>query len=101
MLPNCLFGYKIFIMKTYHGSCDCGAVKFEVTTKITKISKCNCQICTKKGIIHHLVEQNQFNLISGKDDLSLYQFGTMTAKHFFVNIAEFIRFTTQELILKR
>ena len=70
-------------MKTYHGSCDCGAVKFEVTTKITKISKCNCHICTKKGIIHHLVEQNQFNLISGKDDLSLYQFGTMTAKHFF------------------
>ena len=70
-------------MKTYHGSCDCGVVKFEVTTKITKISKCNCQICTKKGIIHHLVEQNQFNLISGKDDLSLHQFGTMTAKHFF------------------
>ena len=55
----------------------------------------------KQGIIHHLVEQNQFNLISGKDDLSLYQFGTMTAKHFFVNIAEFIRFITQEPILKR
>ena len=70
-------------MKTYHGCCDCGAAKFEVTTKITKISKCNYHICTKKGIIHHLVEQNQFNLISGKDDLSLYQFGTMTAKHFF------------------
>ena len=34
-------------MKTYHGSCDCGTVKFEVTTKITKISKCNCHICTK------------------------------------------------------
>ena len=70
-------------MKPFHGSSDCGVVKFEVTTKITKISKCNCQICTKKGIIHHLIEQNQFNLISGKDDLSLYQFGTMTAKHFF------------------
>ena len=29
------------------------------------------------------MDQNQFNLISGKDSLSLYQFGTMRAKHYF------------------
>ena len=68
-------------MKTYNGSCS--KVTFEVKTELTKISKCNCSICTKKGIIHHVVDQNQFNLISGKDSLSLYQFGTMRAKHYF------------------
>ena len=70
-------------MKTYNGSCSCSKVTFEVKTELTKISKCNCSICTKKGIIHHVVDQNQFNLISGKDSLSLYQFGTMRAKHYF------------------
>ena len=70
-------------MKTYNGSCSCSKVTFEVKTELTRISKCNCSICTKKGIIHHVVDQNQFNLISGKDSLSLYQFGTMRAKHYF------------------
>ena len=70
-------------MKTYNGSCSCSKVTFEVRTELTRISKCNCSICTKKGIIHHVVDQNQFNLISGKDSLSLYQFGTMRAKHYF------------------
>ena len=70
-------------MKNYNGSCSCSKVTFEVKTELTRISKCNCSICTKKGIIHHVVDQNQFNLISGKDNLSLYQFGTMRAKHYF------------------
>ena len=70
-------------MKNYNGSCSCSKVTFEVKTKLKRISKCNCSICTKKGIIHHVVDQNQFNLISGKDSLSLYQFGTMRAKHYF------------------
>ena len=70
-------------MKTYNGSCSCSKVTFKVKTELTRISKCNCSICTKKGIIHHVVDQNQFNLIYGKDSLSLYQFGTMRAKHYF------------------
>ena len=70
-------------MKTYKGSCSCSKVTFEVETKLKRISKCNCSICTKKGIIHHVVDQNKFTLISGKDNLSLYQFGTMRAKHYF------------------
>ena len=70
-------------MKTYNGSCSCSQVTFEVKTELTRISKCNCSICTKKGIIHHVVDQNKFILVSGKDNLSLYQFGTMRAKHYF------------------
>lgn len=70
-------------MKTYHGSCHCGRVKFSATTRLDKIVACNCSICTKKGVLHHRVAPDQFNLIEGGDDLSLYQFDTKEAKHFF------------------
>jgi hypothetical protein len=70
-------------MKTYHGSCHCGRVKFSVTTDIDKVVSCNCSICSKKGVLHHRVTPEQFNLLEGKEYLSLYQFDTKEAKHFF------------------
>lgn len=70
-------------MKKYHGSCHCGLIKFTVTTTIDKVVSCNCSICTKKGVLHHRVEPGQFNLIAGKEHLSLYQFDTKEAKHYF------------------
>jgi hypothetical protein len=70
-------------MKIYHGSCHCGRVKFSVSTEINKVVSCNCSICTKKGVLHHRVAPEQFELLEGKDYLSLYQFDTKEAKHFF------------------
>lgn len=70
-------------MKTYRGSCHCGAVRFEVNTDLNNVVKCNCSICTKKGAIHHRVPAGQFKLLSGEAVLSLYQFGTKRAKHYF------------------
>jgi len=71
------------IMNTYHGSCHCGRVKFKLTTVIDKVVSCNCSICTKKGILHHRVSPEQFSLVEGKQLLSLYQFDTKEAKHYF------------------
>lgn len=70
-------------MPTYRGSCHCGAVQFEVDTELDHMVECNCSICQKKGALHHRVEPEQFRLLSGEDALSLYQFGTHTAKHYF------------------
>lgn len=70
-------------MKRYHGSCHCGRVKFAVTTRIDKIVSCNCSICSKKGVLHHRVAPEQFELLQGDEFLSLYQFGTQEAKHYF------------------
>jgi hypothetical protein len=70
-------------MKTYQGSCHCGRVKFTVTTDLDKVVLCNCSICSKKGVLHHRVSPEQFNLLEGEEYLSLYQFDTKEAKHFF------------------
>lgn len=70
-------------MPIYHGSCHCGRVKFKVTTTLDKVTACNCTICTKKGALHHRVAAGQFELLQGEDFLSLYQFDSKEASHYF------------------
>ena len=70
-------------MRTYHGSCHCGAITFEVDADLSKIGDCNCSICRKKGSLHHSVEQECFRLLTGADNLRVYQFNKLIAKHFF------------------
>jgi hypothetical protein len=70
-------------MTIYRGSCHCGQVQFTVDTIIDKVIACNCSICSKKGVLHHRVAPEQFNLVDGEELLSLYQFGTRKANHYF------------------
>ena len=70
-------------MKTYEGGCHCGRVRFRVTAALEGIAYCNCSVCTKKGFLHLIVPPEQFELLSGEDALSTYQFNTGTAKHTF------------------
>ena len=44
---------------------------------------CNCSICQKKGLLHTGVENEEMTIVSGEAELSLYQFGSMTAKYWF------------------
>lgn len=68
-------------MKTLQGSCHCGAVRFEAALELRLASECNCSICTKKGAIHHRVQA--FRLLTGAQEIKLYQFGERIAKHWF------------------
>ena len=70
-------------MTLYHGSCDCGRVKFSVETTLDKVVECNCSICTKKGVLHHRVAPENFKLLEGEEFLALYQFDTKEARHYF------------------
>lgn len=67
----------------HKGSCHCGAIRFEIETELAWASQCNCSICTKKGSLHHRVPPENFRLLAGEEALSLYQFDTKTAKHWF------------------
>ena len=56
---------------------------FEVTSDLDHVTECNCSMCTRTAYLHLIVRPEQFRLLSGADDLALYQFGTKTAKHRF------------------
>ena len=68
---------------TMEGGCHCGRVRSRVTANLDHITDCNCSVCVKKGFLHLIVPPERFQLISGKDDLTTYEFNTKTAKHTF------------------
>ncbi len=70
-------------LRTYRGSCHCGAVQFEFDSEMTSVVRCNCSICSKKGALLHRVPPERFRLLDGADALRLYQFNTKTARHYF------------------
>ena len=80
-------------MPHYSGSCHCGRVRFEIDAVIDRVTKCNCSICSKKGILHFRVPPERFRLLSGGDYLGTYQFGTMVAKHHFCTVCGIHTFT--------
>ena len=72
--------------KRYRGSCHCGAVQFEVSSTLVQTFRCNCSLCRRKGAVMTLVNPEEFKLLKGEDALSLYQFNTRTAKHYFCKV---------------
>ena len=70
-------------MTTYDGGCHCGRVRFRVRASLDRVTYCNCSMCSKKGFLHLIVPPEQFELLSGKDNLTAYEFNTRTAKHTF------------------
>ena len=71
------------MLRTMEGGCHCGRVRFRVTADLASVSDCNCSICTKKGMLHLIVPPERFALLSGKEELTTYEFNTGTAKHTF------------------
>jgi len=60
--------------KTLHGSCHCGAVRFETDIDLGNGSnKCNCSYCTKARAWFAFVPGTAFRLQSGAEALSEYR----------------------------
>ena len=67
------------------GGCHCGAVRFECALPAGPIPAldCNCSVCSMTGFLHVIVPHEDFELISGRDALTSYRFGTGAAEHLF------------------
>ena len=70
-------------MNTYHGSCHCQTVKYEVTADFTEGITCNCSHCKRKGMLLAFVPEAQFTLLSGRENLTTYHFNKHQIDHVF------------------
>lgn len=68
---------------SYRGSCHCGRVTFDVRAKLDHVVECNCSMCRRVGALWHGASESDLHILTGEADLVLYQFKTMTAKHYF------------------
>jgi len=72
-------------MMKIDGSCHCGRVVFEVELDdgLHDLRRCNCSLCRRKGAVMASVPVEKLRVIRGADQLSLYQWNQMVARHYF------------------
>ncbi|MFM9967091.1 MAG: GFA family protein [Burkholderiales bacterium] len=75
-------------MDLQQGSCHCGAVVFEVRLEngLQKLRRCNCSLCRRKGAVMASVPLIGLKVIKGEEKLTLYQWNTQNAKHYFCSV---------------
>ncbi len=66
-------------------SCHCGKVVLELDLPdgIVNPRRCDCSICRRKGAIVASVPLSGLSILQGAEALSVYEFNTRTAKHYF------------------
>ena len=71
-------------LQQHNGACHCGAVKFTVLLpEDPRGARCDCSICAMKGAVTVGAPLDGLEVTQGQDLLTLYQFNTGTAKHWF------------------
>lgn len=67
------------------GKCHCGSIEFEIEflEDFEKVRRCDCSFCAKRWAVVASVPVEKLEVLKGQKILTLYQWGTMTAKHYF------------------
>lgn len=72
------------MLKTYQGSCHCGAVRFEAELDLEQSTyRCNCSICRRTRFWPAVAREDGFRLVTGEAELTRYQFNTKKNHHYF------------------
>lgn len=98
------------MIKTRHGSCHCGAIKFQVDIDLapegqrspqarpgpwfSSTLRCNCSICLKARIWKNHVAAEQFQLLAGEEQLTHYRFASRAVDHVFCKVCGVRPFAT-------
>jgi hypothetical protein len=72
----------------HRASCHCGSVQFEVrlTDGFKTLRRCSCSYCRMRGAIAVSAQLDGITFLQGEDRLTLYQFNTKAAKHYFCSV---------------
>lgn len=67
------------------GRCHCGSVvcRVRLSDGLRTARRCDCSYCRMRGYVAVSADLDEFELIAGAQQLTLYQFGTYTAEHYF------------------
>ncbi|RNF35579.1 GFA family protein [Paracoccus methylarcula] len=74
-----------FDMIEARAACHCGAVRLHLrfTDGLHSARRCDCSLCRMRGAVAVSVPLDGLTVLSGRDALSLYQFGSHVAEHYF------------------
>ncbi|QUS35184.1 GFA family protein [Falsirhodobacter algicola] len=69
----------------HSGGCHCGGVRFRVrlVDGLNTARRCTCSLCRMRGAVAVSARLEDLEIVEGADLLTLYQFNTMTARHYF------------------
>ena len=67
----------------YKGACHCGAVVFRVDAEITGLTTCDCSLCVMRNALMARIPEAALTILAGESMLTLYQWNTRRAKHYF------------------
>jgi hypothetical protein len=69
-------------------TCHCGAVELAVTLSdgLNTARRCDCSFCRRRGAIVVSALLDGVRVVRGADKLTLYQWGTGTAEHYFFSV---------------
>ncbi len=90
--------------QTYHGSCHCGRIQFEIEADLDHVRACNCSVCSRRGALIHRVDKEKLRLLVPWETMTIYQWGSQTAKDYFCSECGILPFrrpsdpTPQELL---
>lgn len=76
------------IKAKHKATCHCGEVELQLTLPdgLVDVRRCDCSLCRRRGAIVASVALSGIEIIKGEDVLKIYQFNTMTAKHYFCSV---------------
>ncbi len=69
-------------------SCHCGAVALEArpSQPLSQAARCDCSFCRRRAAATLDVPLDALKIVKGAEALTLYQWGTNTAQHYFCSI---------------
>ncbi|WP_066269324.1 GFA family protein [Hydrogenophaga palleronii] len=81
-------------------ACHCGAVRFRLVLAdgLRSMRRCNCTYCSMRGAVAVSAHLDDIHVVQGKDKLTLYQFNTGQAKHYFCSVCGIYTFHSRRSV---